>query len=258
MNGIGNANQTIVMADQIPILTNLISYDLRMFIDIITSRAIDNNTALQRIDRLCRNLITLKLLISPITMRADGTPVTYEENQSWFNYENIPVVEVLQHLLAQTSNSGQDSASIINSATALIEMKINFSDQHCFEEIILKIHEMVETIPEYILATAVHQKSIVENLLDRIKRVNKLIYDRIVQSNPTTVNDFNRCLLQVESDATNCAKEHKTLIGSTHSPSHNPASTKKQKMSTSHYRTAVLGPSVAKVCNGCRPQSRTS
>ena len=90
-------------------------------------------------------------------MRADGTPVTYEQNQTWFNHENIPVVEVLQHLLAQTSNSGQDSASIINSATAmkinkllLIEMKVNFSDQHCFKEIIFKIHihEMVETIPD--------------------------------------------------------------------------------------------------------------
>ena len=117
MNGIGNANQTIVMADQIPILTNLKSYDLRQFIDIITSRAVDNNTALMRIDRLNRNLITFKLCISPITMRADGTPVTYEQNQTWFNHENIPVVEVLQHLLAQTSNSGQDLAI---SLTALL------------------------------------------------------------------------------------------------------------------------------------------
>ena len=59
MNGIGNANQTIVMADQIPILNHHKSYDLRMFIDIITSRAIGNLTALQRIDRLCRNLIRM-------------------------------------------------------------------------------------------------------------------------------------------------------------------------------------------------------
>ena len=68
MNGIGNANSIIVVTDQIPILTSLKSYDLRQFIDIITSRAVDNNTALLR---------TLKLLISPITMRSDGTPVTY-------------------------------------------------------------------------------------------------------------------------------------------------------------------------------------
>ena len=115
MNGIGNANQTIVVTDQIPILTNLKYYDLRQFIEIITSRAVDNNTS---------------LLISPITMRADGTLVTYEQIQTWFNHENIPVVEVLQHLLAQTSNSGQDSASITNSATASIEMTINFSDQN--------------------------------------------------------------------------------------------------------------------------------
>ena len=72
-----------------------------------------------------------------------------------------------------------------------------------------------------------------------------------MQSNSNAVNDFNRCLLQVGSDAINCAKEHKTLIGSTNSPSHNPASTKKQKMSTSPYRTAVLGSSTANVCNGC-------
>ena len=97
MNGIGNANQTIVMADQIPILTNLKSYDLRRLIDIITSRAIDNNTALMRIDRLNRNLITFKLLITSVTMRADDKPVTYAQNQLWFNKENIPVVEVLQH-----------------------------------------------------------------------------------------------------------------------------------------------------------------
>ena len=75
-NGIGNANQTIVMTDQIPILNNLHSYDLRQLIEIITSRAVDNNIALVRIDRLCRNLITYKLLINPITMRADGRTVT--------------------------------------------------------------------------------------------------------------------------------------------------------------------------------------
>ena len=97
-------------------------------------------------------------------------------------------------------------------------MKINFSDQHCFEEIILKIVEMVQTLPEYILSTATHPKTIVNNLLDRIKKVNRLIYDRIMQYNSTTVNDFNRFLLQMGSDAINCAKEHKTLIGSTNSP----------------------------------------
>ena len=53
------------------------------------------------------------------------------------------------------------------------------------------------------------------------------------------------------SGAINCTREHKTLIGSPNSPSHNPASTKKQKISTSPYRTTVLGLSVAKVCNGC-------
>ena len=126
----------------------------------------------------------------------------------------------------------------------------NFEDDF-FETIVLQINEMVETLPEYILATPVHQKTIVKNLFDRIKTANRLIYDRIVQNNPTTVNDFNRCLLQVGCDAINCAKEHKTLIGSTNSPSHNPASTKKQKMSTSQYRTAVTGNSMAKVCYGC-------
>ena len=54
------------------------------------------------------------------------------------------------------------------------------------------------------------------------------------------------------SDAIDCAKEHKTLIDSPNFLSHNPASTKKQKTSTSHYRTAVTGASAAKVCNGCR------
>ena len=110
-------------------------------------------------------------------------------------------------------------------------MRFNFSDQHCFEEIILRIQEMVETLPEYILASSTHQRTIVKQLLDRIKRVNRLIFDRIMQSNPTTVNYFSGCLLSVGSDAINCAKEHKTLIGSTSSPSNNPASTKKQKMS---------------------------
>ena len=60
-NGIGNALQTIVVTDQIPILRNLHSYDLRQFIEIITSRAVDNNTAQLCIDRRNRNLITLKL-----------------------------------------------------------------------------------------------------------------------------------------------------------------------------------------------------
>ena len=81
-------------------------------------------------------------------MRADGMPITFVQKQLWFNNDNIPVAEVLQHLLAQTSNSGQDSASIINSATELIQMQINFNDQHCFEAIILKIQDMVETLPE--------------------------------------------------------------------------------------------------------------
>ena len=81
MNGIGNANQTVIVTDQIPILDNLNSFELRQIIEIITSRAVDNNTALLRIDRHKRNLITLKLVINPITMRADGTPVTFEQNQ---------------------------------------------------------------------------------------------------------------------------------------------------------------------------------
>ena len=196
MNGIGNANQTIVMADQMPILTHLKSYDLRMFIDNITSRAIDNNTALVRIDRLCRNLITYKLSIDPITMRADGTPVTEAQNQAWFQNENIPVVAVLQNLLAQTSNSGQDSASIINSATAIIDMRINFSDQHCFETIVLQVNEMVETLPEYILTSPVHQKTNVKNLLERVKRANRLIYDRVLQISPSTINEFLKRLLK--------------------------------------------------------------
>ena len=53
------------------------------------------------------------------------------------------------------------------------------------------------------------------------------------------------------SDAINCVKQHKALIGSTNSSSHNLAYTKKQKLSTSPYRTAVTGTSVAKVFNGC-------
>ena len=93
-------------------------------------------------------------------------------------------------------------------------MKINFSDQYCFEEIILKIEDMVEILSEYIIITPVHQKTIVKNLLDRIKEVNRLIYDRIVQSSLSTVNDFNRGLLRVGSNAINCAKEHKTFVGS--------------------------------------------
>ena len=58
LNGIGNANQTIVVTDQIPILDNIHSSELRLFIEIITSRAVDDNTALLRIDRRNRNLIT--------------------------------------------------------------------------------------------------------------------------------------------------------------------------------------------------------
>ena len=110
---------------------------------------------------------------------------------------------------------------------------------------------MVETLPEYILTTQTHEKTIVKNLVDRIKKVNRLIYDQKIQHNPTNVNDFNRFLLQVRSDAINIAKEQKALIGSSNSPSSlNPASTKKQKMSTSPYRTAVIGSTAAKVCSG--------
>ena len=184
-------------------------------------------------------------------MRADCTPITLEHNQFWFNNDNIPVVEVLQHLLAQSSNSGQDSASIINSANELIELKINFNDQNCFEAIILKIQDMVEPLSKYIITVHVHLKILVKNLLDCLKRVNRFIYDRIVQSSPTTIYEFNKCLLQVGSGVINCAKEHKTFIGSTNSPSHNPPSMKKQNMSTSPYRTAVTGNSAAEVFNGC-------
>ena len=63
---------------------------------------------------------------------------------------------------------------------------------------------MVETLPEYILATPVHQRTIVKNLLDRIKKANMLIYDRIVQNNPSTINEFLKRLLQVGSDAIDC------------------------------------------------------
>ena len=42
-------------------------------------------------------------------------------------------------------------------------MKINFNDQHCFEAIILKIQDMVETLPEYIVTEPVHQKTLVKN-----------------------------------------------------------------------------------------------
>ena len=51
LNGIGIANQTIMVTDQIPILDNLYSFELRQFIEITTSRAVDDNTALLRIDR---------------------------------------------------------------------------------------------------------------------------------------------------------------------------------------------------------------
>ena len=88
---------------------------------------------------------------------------------------------------------------------------------------------MIETLPEYIIITPVHQKTLLKNLLDRLKRVNRLIYDCIVQSSSPTVDDFYKCSI-----------EQKTLTGSTNSQSHNPASTKKQ-MSTSPYRTAVTG-----------------
>ena len=86
---------------------------------------------------------------------------------------------------------------------------------------------MVGTLPEYIITKPVHQKTPVKNLLDRLKKVNRLIYERIVQSYSFTVIGFNKCLLQVGSNAINCAKEHKAIIDSTNSPSHNPASTKK-------------------------------
>ena len=60
-------------------------------------------------------------------MRAGGTPITKEQNQFWFNNGNIPVAEVHQRLLAQTSNSGQDLASINNHGTELIEMTSTIS-----------------------------------------------------------------------------------------------------------------------------------
>ena len=130
-------------------------------------------------------------------------------------------------------------------------MKTNFNDQHCFEVIILKIQDMYETLPKYIITTPVHQKTLVKNFLDRLKRVNRLIYGRIVQKCPTTIYEFNKCILQVGSGAINCAKEHKTLIGSTNSPSPNQASTKKQKMSTSPYKSVQR-------LRAQRTQSRTS
>ena len=89
-------------------------------------------------------------------------------------------------------------------------MRINFSDQHCFKTIVLQVTEMVETLPEYILAAPVYQKTIVKNHLKRVKKANRLMYDRTLQINPSTINEFLKRLLQVGSDAINCAKEHKT------------------------------------------------
>ena len=70
-------------------------------------------------------------------------------------------------------------------------MKIYFNDQHCFEAIILRIQDMVEKLPEYIITIPAHQKTFVKNLLDCLKKVNRLIYERIVQSNSNTVYEFN-------------------------------------------------------------------
>ena len=173
-----------------------------------------------------------------MTMRADGTPISIKQNQRWFDDDNIP----LQHINARTSNIGQDLVSIINSATEVIEMKINFNDQHCFEEVILNLQDMIEKLPEHIISNPAHQKTLVKNLLPNLK-VNRLIYDRMMQSNLNTVTEFNRYLLKVGSRAIDCVKEHKTLIGSTNSPLHNPASSKKQTTSTSPYRTTVNGAS---------------
>ena len=62
-----------------------------MFIEIIISRAVDNNTVVLRIDRRNRNLITLKLKNTPMTVSADDY---IRPNQRWFDEDNIPVVEV--------------------------------------------------------------------------------------------------------------------------------------------------------------------
>ena len=154
-------------------------------------------------------LTTTQRYYVSMNIRADGTPITIEQNQRWFDDDNVPVVEVLKRLLTKTSNSGQDSACIINSASELIEMKINFNDQHCFQAIILKIQDMVETLPEHIITNSARRKTLVKKILASFKKVNRLIYDRIVQSNPSTVYEFNKCLLKVRSDAVDCEKEHK-------------------------------------------------
>ena len=80
-------------------------------------------------------------------------------------------------------------------------MKINFNDQQCFKAIILKIQDMIEKLPVYIITETLHQNTLVKKLLDRLKRVNRLLYDHTVQSNPTTVYEFSKCLLQVRPGA---------------------------------------------------------
>ena len=78
INRIGNAKQTFIASKSTPILNNFHSLKLRMFIEITISRAVDNNTALLSVDRCNRNLIVLKLKNTPMTKRADGTPITLE------------------------------------------------------------------------------------------------------------------------------------------------------------------------------------
>ena len=75
-----------------------------------------------------------------------------------------------QRWFARASHSGQESASIINSASELFVMEINFNDQHCFEAIILKIQDMIETIPERIITNPKHQKTLVNILLSSLKK----------------------------------------------------------------------------------------
>ena len=73
-----------------------------------------------------------------MSVRADDTSTTYEQNQRWLDY-GTQVEEVFQYLLAQTNNSGQDSASTINRATEVIKIKVNFNHKNCSEEIILDL-----------------------------------------------------------------------------------------------------------------------
>ena len=84
MNSIANANQTIVVSESITMLNKLQVQQIWTFIELIISRAVDNNTALLRIDKLKRSLITLELENTSMTIRADGTPITLEQTQRWF------------------------------------------------------------------------------------------------------------------------------------------------------------------------------